>query len=164
MTKNSCIAAAFAIVVCGCGPSANTEPSLTTDADSLQEIAATLMEYKAAMSAMDWESVVGFYADDPRFYWIEDGSVKYESKDAVESAMRGMGTSLESIEMTVSDRKITLLSENTALVAATYVQRMAFEGGQEFSLAGAYTIAMERQGAAWKFLIGHSSTVKERTY
>ncbi len=161
MSKLIGYAAIVSILLFGCSNS--TDSSSFDEGKIRVDIVQRMTDYQNAIKTMEWETVSKMYAEDPRFYYIEDGTIAYESKAAVLSAMKGIGESVDSIEMNISEPEITILSEDLAVVSATYKQQMVFQNGYELPLAGAFTLVLIRQDGSWNTLIGHNSTLKPRS-
>ncbi len=125
------------------------------------EVEALLADFRARMNAGDWESTLDLYADDARFYWMEAGRRTYESKDEIAEALTQFYSSVESVEYTSANPRITILSPRNAVVTSEYTWHVVFGPDQAFGFSGVMTVVLERGDDGWQFLIGHVSTLPD---
>ena len=121
-----------------------------------------LQQYSESINSGDWSGVLDLYSDDKRFHWAEDGQLAYPSKAAVAAGLEGLASSLESTEIRAGEVQITALSDRHALAAFSYEQSLVFSSGQSFRFSGFITMTLQREGADWKILAGHSSSPRRR--
>jgi uncharacterized protein (TIGR02246 family) len=134
---------------------AATEPT-PGDSDIRAAVAATMQEYTEAIGRGDYEAALQFYADDPRFHWVEDGVLTYASRDDVARAFDGLA-SLGQVTVEYTPPRVEIVSPDTALLYTTHATTVG-SGERAFRFTGAITITLIRQGDRWVFLAGHSST------
>lgn len=127
-----------------------------------KEVTERMAAFVTAINSGDTEALIDFYSQSERFYWIEDGQVTYPNYKVVADALSGLYTTLESAEMRVLDTKIEVLSSNRVNYYSEYEQDLKMKSGYAFSINGAMTVLMEKEAGVWRFVIGHSSTKKER--
>ena len=99
-----------------------------------------------------------FYANDPRFRWVEDGSIKYDSQAQIKRALEGIA-SLGKVETVYGAPRIWALNDQQVNLfvkfKTTVVER---KSGETFSFSGAVTAVMEESEHGWQFVTGHTST------
>ena len=118
--------------------------------------------YVRDINQQDIESISQYFSDDPTFYWVEDGNKVCPSKATLVESLRGFTSQIEQVSMTIKDVDI-LPHENTyASLYASYAYQAQFSSGPLIQLDGAMTILLKKEESGWKFLLGHSSTQKER--
>lgn len=122
-------------------------------------VTATLEQYRAAFAARNVDAVLRFYADDPRFRWVEDGELRYESKAAVATALRAFTPSLRSVELSYFDPVVTVLAPGVAVVATRFAQKITDSTGVTRGFAGAMSMTLVHADSGWRFLMGHTSSV-----
>ena len=122
-------------------------------ADTVQRV---FTEYTRALNAGDVERASRFYADDPRFEWFEDGVQRFKSRADVLAALSQARTS-GAARTQFDNPQITVLDEQTAVLATTFHTAGAGGGEGEPASRGALTITLVREREGWRFLIGHSS-------
>ncbi|OEK00181.1 hypothetical protein BFP97_01025 [Roseivirga sp. 4D4] len=133
------------------------------DKDALaNEIQQRFNAFVTGMNKLDGEALLDFYSNDERFYWVEDGKIQYANKEALAASLNGLVGMLSSSNMNVLKTRVEVTSETTALCYAEYEQAMVMSSGGGFDINGAMTILMQKEAGVWRFLIGHSSTKKER--
>ena len=127
-------------------------------ADPGGEARATFTKYKEVLNAADWPSVLRFYADDPRFEWIEDGEVRYASKDAIAPAFEAMVGTGSKIRYVTEPPRIAVLAPNVVNLRTKFETTIIDKDGKPFAFGGMITIDMIKTTNGWKFLRGHSSS------
>lgn len=146
-------------VLASCGPKA------TSDFDKkalTNEIQQRFDAFVGNMNSLDGQALLDFYSDDERFYWVEDGKVQYANKEALAASLNGLVGMLSSSNMNVLETRVEVMGESNALFYAEYEQALTMSSGGGFEINGAMTILMQKEEGVWRFLIGHSSTKKER--
>lgn len=143
----------------GGGPGSLDEAHRSALADSARVV---LLTYVDRVNAGDWEAVKRFYAHDPSFRWLEDGGIAYESAHEVAAAFDSLAPALADLRVDVADVHVVPLAPGVAEVDATYEQLLRFQDGTEVPLAGAISMILVRSADGWRFLVGHSSTRRER--
>lgn len=114
------------------------------------------------MNSLETEQLKDFYSDDPRFYWVEDGQVQYANKTTLSASLEGLVGSLKSSDMKVLGTKVEVFGNESAMIYAEYEQAVMMESGFGFDINGAMTVLLQKEAGIWRFLIGHSSTKKQR--
>lgn len=155
------VALALAPIAWACAPDA---PENAFDearrAAITDSVRATLDGFAAAMEVGDWERLVEFYADDPRFRWLEDGQVTYDSKAAIVTSLGDVGGSYTHGTLEYSDIEITPLAPGLAAFTAGFEQRLVGSDGGGFSFSGVMGATLVHGPDGWKFLTGHTSTAR----
>lgn len=127
-----------------------------------EEVEARLDEFKEALNNGDIAVLPDFYSKKERFYWVEDGQITYPDHATLAASLEGLFNSLESTEMRVLERRVTVLAHNKANIYSEYEQDLKMKSGYAFSINGAMTALMEKEEGTWRYVIGHSSTKKQR--
>lgn len=125
-------------------------------------VTAVLEEFRLAFSARDFDRVLQFYADDPRFRWIEDGEVRYTSKAQLAKALVAFGAPLRSLEISFFDPVITPLAPGVAAVTTRFAQKITDSSGATQGFAGAMSMSVIHAEQGWRFLVGQTSLVIPR--
>ncbi len=126
------------------------------------EVTSVFMEYINDINNGNISKIPAYFSDDTTFYWVEDGLLVYENKQAMTESLEAFIANSSNVSMKIEDLRITPLTTEVATLYAAYVQRIEFNSGFELSLDGAMTIVMNKEGNIWKFVNGHSSIQKER--
>jgi ketosteroid isomerase-like protein len=155
---------ACAALLAGCRPQ---EPAPTTftavhAAAISDSVTAVLEQFREAFSARDFDRVLQFYADDPRFRWIEDGEVRYTSKAQLATVLAALGTSLRSVELSFFDPVVTPLGPGIAAVTTRFAQKITDSSGATQGFAGAMLMNLIHADSGWRFLVGQTSLVIPR--
>ena len=150
------------IVILGCF-ALSCQTDTTTDYAAIEkEVAARLQAFYDGLTSGSAEALPDFYSSDERFYWVEDGQVTYPNHAALVSSLEGLYGMVASVEARVLERKVEVLDATTAIIYSEYEQDFALKSGFNFSINGAMTATMKKEGDTWRFLVGHSSTKKQR--
>lgn len=153
------------LLLCLVGLSACTEGGASEMVDKAEvraEVEARLRAFSTALNTGDVAALPGFYSKSERFYWVEDGKVTYPDHATLAASLEGLLTALESTEMRVLATRVEVLAHNRASIYSEYEQDLKMKSGYEFSINGAMTALMEKEDGVWRYVIGHSSTKKER--
>jgi ketosteroid isomerase-like protein len=126
-------------------------------ADPGGEARAAFQRYSQVLNAADWPAVLSFYADDPRFEWIEDGEVRYASKDAIAPAFEAMVGTGSKIHYKAAPPHIAVLAPNVVNLRTKFETTIIDKDGKPFTFGGMITIDMIKTKDGWKFLRGHTS-------
>ncbi len=156
------IAGSAAWFAAGCAESAPTELTAAHRAAIEDSVRAMLQTYRETVNAGDWEAVTAYYGDDERFHWIEDGEVRYRTKEEVSQALASLGGFFTSVRLTVKETRVTPLAPGIAHVATLFEQELVPSEGQPFRFSGALTLLALNTPEGWKLTAGHTSTVRER--
>ncbi|MES2124874.1 MAG: nuclear transport factor 2 family protein [Gemmatimonadota bacterium] len=152
-------AAAFlvaALAGCGAPPPAFTPEHRAALADS---VTAALESYRAAFVARDFDRAVGFYSDDPQFRWYENGELRYGSTAALAGALRAIGATVRSLELSYFETTVTPLAPGVAAVSTRFVEKVADTANALHGFAGVFSATMVHADSGWRFLVGHTSIV-----
>lgn len=115
-------------------------------------------EYKKLIKAGNYAESIKFYADDPRFIWVEDGRIKYDSKGQVRRALDGLGGQ-GVVETAFGAPRIWKLSDTQAHVFVRFRTTIQKGTPKEFTYSGGLTIIMEdMKDGGWQFIAGHTSS------
>lgn len=144
-------------IVAGCGLFA-AEQSVSEAAEA--EVLALLAAYSGAVEEGRWEDVVGLYSDQPGFEWAEDGRIAYRSREELRSGFEEVASQFSGAETEFTDVVVDLLAP--AHVRATVNQRFLRADGSGFDFTVMFTAVVVERAGAWKFLKGHTSTVRSR--
>ena len=144
----------------GCARPAPTA-SLTPDhrAAMVDSVTAMLAAWREAVGTRSADRVAEFYADDADFRWIEDGTVRYTSRQQIAEAFRRLVPSLRVMELTLDNPQVTPLAAGVALVTTGFAQKITDTAGTTTGFAGALTLTVIHTDAGWRFLAGHTSSV-----
>lgn len=126
----------------------------------VDSVRTTLDEFVDAVEAGDWTGLASFYADDPRFRWLEDGRVAYDSHAAVVESLAGVGASFSHGTLEYSDVRITPLAPGLAALTAGFRQTLVGSDGGGFSFSGVLGATLVHTADGWRFLSGHTSTAR----
>ncbi|MEO5799181.1 MAG: nuclear transport factor 2 family protein [Gemmatimonadales bacterium] len=152
------------ITACRATPVAPPSAVLTPahSAAITDSVNATLEQFRAAFAARDIDATMRFYADDPRFRWVEDGELRYASKAEVATALRTFVPSLKAIELSYYDPVVTPLAPGVAVVATRFAQKITDSSGVMRGFAGAMSMTLIHGDSGWRFLVGHTSSLVPR--
>jgi ketosteroid isomerase-like protein len=124
------------------------------------EIDAAWADYVRRINAADFDGALRYYADDPRFSWVEDGKVRYTTRAQVAQAfaqLKQMGTA----KFEYGPLTITPGSSDAATLSTSYKTTIG-SAGKEFSFGGTMTIDLVRTNDGWQFLTGNTTTSRQR--
>ncbi len=139
--------------------SAFSEEHAAAVADSVRQ---ALGEYVDHVNARRWDSAVSYYANDPRFQWLEDGRVAYSSAEEIKTAIQSLEAMFPSSEMKLSDTQVIPLAPGVAAVTTQFQQTLTDTAGSTFSFGGAISLIAVHTDSGWKILTGHTSTARTR--
>ncbi len=140
------------------GGAAGKSATVTTG-DAGGEVRTTFAAYARALNAADWPRVISFYADDPRFEWIEDGEVRYPSKDAIAPSFEAMAETGSTIVFKTEPPHVAVLAPGVAALRVSFETTIVDKEGKPFTFGGLLTIDLIKTTDGWKFLRGHTSSV-----
>jgi len=150
-----------AVFLASCGPAINderaTSPAAARDnAAIVTGVEALLGDWSAAGAEGRFDDLKALYADDPGFYWVEQGRVAYADYAAVIAGVDQVAAMNAMIRSDVSDIFVTPLSADAAAFrAATKIGFVSSEFSFDFE--GAFTGVAAKRDGRWKFLNGHLS-------
>lgn len=103
-----------------------------------------------------WEDLKNLYADDPDYYWVEDGRLAYKSRQAAADGVDQAAAMNALIRSTVSDIAVTPLGADAASFRTAI--SIGFVGDSfSFEFDGVFTGVAVRRDGRWQFLQGHLS-------
>ena len=138
------------------------------------EVLATLSEYASVANSGDIDAALGFYIQDSRFRWVEDGVIRYTSYADLEQAIRSFAA-FGSFRTEYEDPYVNALTADHAQLFTSFKTTVG-DGGKGgaadadaddgetggFSYSGAVTMNLVRTETGWKIMAGHTSTARER--
>jgi ketosteroid isomerase-like protein len=129
-------------------------PAQTPPQDKVAEsVRRSLAEYEKRLNGGDYAGALEYYADDPRFFWVEQGKVVARSKAEIVSGyerLKGSGFHIE-----YQDPLVTVLAPNLALITTGFSARMG-SGAQAAEFSGLLTLVLIKTAAGWRFLSGRA--------
>ncbi len=151
--KNASLLLALLI---GCAARAPAQESVEA------EVRQMLEEYVAATNRSDWEEVSTYYADDPAFRWLEDGVVRYGSHEELLQTFDNLDQMFSEVAMELIDTVIVPLGEDAAQVSSLFRQNVILADGTPFTIEGGISMTVVRRAGRWLFLLGHTSSPRNR--
>ena len=136
-----------------CAPLAPT----AADGEAIEKgVEALIRDWSAAGAEGRWEDLKALYADDPSFYWVEQGRIAYSDHASIAAGVDQAAAMAAVITNSVDDIAVTPLSADAATFRA---QATIAVSAAEFSFdfAGAFTGVAVRRDGRWQFLNGHLS-------
>lgn len=118
---------------------------------------AAFKEYAAMVRQSKFAESIVYYADDPRFVWVEDGSIKYDRKAQIKRALEGI-TEQGVVVTNFGLPTVWALNDTQVMVFAKFRTVVGKGSPEEFTFAGAITAVMEERAEGWQFLSGHTSS------
>jgi len=146
------------LLLAGCTGPAEPAFDQAARAAVIDSVRATLDDFRAAVATMDAERVASFYVADSTLRWIEDGEIRYRSRDEVVGAFRSMEGEVTAIVLSYDGIQVTPLAPGVASVVTGFAQRITRKGGEEGGFAGATTMVLRSEGGRWRFVSGHVSS------
>jgi hypothetical protein len=128
----------------------------------VDSVTTMLSAWRAAVNSRDAGKMAAFYANDPAFRWIEDGTIRYTSPQQLTDAYRGQLPSLRAMELTLDDPAVTPLAPGSALVTTAFAQKVTDTLGAVSGYAGMLSMTVVHGDSGWQFLAGHTSSVMPR--
>ena len=153
--------AATAVACGGAGPMDEAAPDALSDDVIAGMVRTALDDSRAAIDAGDLDAAGSFYADDPRFLWVEDGVVTYETAAEAARSLQQIGQ-YGQVEVDFSPARVDVLGPDTATLFTTHTTTVG-SGEGSFSFSGALTITMIRTEEGWRFLSGSGLTLNRRS-
>jgi len=132
-------------------------PSEAVDVEaSVREL---LHDWIRAFEARDIPTVRSLLAEDDRFVWFEDGEARYQSADAVIAALSSFPSGL-AFDYRLNDVRIVQLTDDLAWASMMTQTEVLQDGSVVSVFQGAVTMLVERDGARWRIVSAHSSSVR----
>lgn len=129
-------------------------------AEARQELRPFLERWNAAMATHDTATIQTSYVPDDRLRWFEDGALRYRSVEEILNALRQFPPGTH-IVTSLSEIEAEWLTPQLIHGSAQFRTRMSMPG-QTFEYAGVFTLVIERTETGWRFLRGHTSTIRSR--
>ena len=149
-------------LLAGCGPTAPppfTEAHRAAIQDSVLQL---LGEFTEMVNDGDLAGMLGVYADDPAFHWVENGGIAYPSYAALVRTFEVLEGTLAELRLSIENPRVLPLAPGVASVTSSYRQFFADTTGAEFDVQGAMTITVVHRPEGWRFLTGHASQLPGR--
>ena len=142
--------------------SCNSDDNSYNERELVEEIEQRIDAFIEYNNKLEATALKSFYSDDERFYWVEDGKIQYPNKEVLSASLEGLVNMVSTSNMKIINRKVHVMSATSAIIFLEYEQAMTMSSGGAFSIDGAMTVLFQKEEGVWRFLIGHSSTKKER--
>lgn len=152
------VSAMLIILGVACDGRSSAELSAEHAAAITDSVRALLADYEEQVRAGAWDRVLDFYAEDPRFHWLEDGTLAYSSRDEIGSSLEWLASRFSDVQTSFEDPRVVPLAPGVAHVASPFRQSFVTGGGDTVSISGVVTAIAVRTDDGWKLLAGHSST------
>ncbi len=143
----------------GCATPAAPAFTAAHQAAIVDSVSTMLENFREAVGSLDADSVAQFYVADSTFRWIEDGVVRYTSRDEIAAAFRGLVGMVTATRLLYDGTLITPLAPGVAALSAGFAQQFTMREGMKGGFAGAITAVVVHRDAGWQFLQGHTSAV-----
>ena len=127
----------------------------------LSDVLAMLSEYASAANSGDLDAALGFYVQDSRFRWAEDGAIRYSSFADLEAAIRRFADYAD-FSTEYSDPYVNALTRDHAQLFTSFKTMVGGADAGGFSFSGVVTMNLARTETGWKIMAGHTSTARER--
>jgi hypothetical protein len=132
------------------------------------EVTLVFENYASAIQQKNVSDALGAYYNqlkdsprklDPHFFWIEDGKISYSSLRDIQLVLEGL-FKYKSVQIEFSNFSFFPLSKKflQVRVSSTVSVQDSVMGSFSFSTLTTYVMVKTQNG--WKFLNGHSSTLK----
>lgn len=118
---------------------------------------AAFRAYAKLLRESKFAEAIVYYADDPRFVWVEDGAIKYDRKDQIKRALEGI-TQQGVVVSNFGLPTVWALNDTQVMVFAKFRTTIGKGSADEFTFAGAITAVMENRPEGWQFISGHTSS------
>jgi len=142
----------------GCRPARPTAALDPAHAAAITDsVTATLAAFAGRLNANDRDSLLRFYADDPRFIWAADGHAATHTVAEVHTQLNVMAGFTYS-HIAYHATSVTPLAPGFATMTTEYAESLGNPTGPGFGFAGALSILWWHTPAGWKILQGHSSS------
>lgn len=140
----------------GCSPAGDGGAMPEAGARVEREVRETLEGYRVAIEDGAWSEVGGYFADDARFTWFEEGRLVYGSRADVREALEAVA-GYGPARLTYEGVDVTPLAPDAAHASVRFEQAFG-EGDGGFGFSGVLTAVLVRGPDGWTFLHGHSSS------
>lgn len=114
--------------------------------------------FRAAVATMQADSVATFYVGDASLRWIEDGEVRYRSREEIATALREAAPFMRDAQLLYDGTMVTPLAPGVASIVTGFAQKFTTPDGSRAGFAGAITAVMVHTDEGWQFQTGHTSS------
>jgi ketosteroid isomerase-like protein len=146
-----------ALLLAGCAPKSQAPLSADHSRAISDSIHNTLVAYAGRMDVADRDSLIRFYADDPRFAWAADGQVATHSVAQVRAQFTALA-GFPRWHVKYRNPAIVPLAPGVASVTTEYDMSLTDSAGKRIAFKGALTMLWVNTPGGWKILGGHSSS------
>ena len=146
------------LIACNAPPSDIGEAERAAIGDS---VTAAMRSYEDAVKALDVDRIVGHYAADSQFRFIDNETV-YAYDQLVDHVRRAL-PSLRSLEGGFSDIRVHALSRDIALADAGYLDIFTDSAGTVTRVRGTVTWVWARRPEGWRIVHGHAVALPDTT-
>lgn len=129
--------------------------------DAEKTVLAALDRMVVAAEARDADALFSYVAENDSGAMVSGGQVFLTRTAALEQTRANL-RGLASLKYHFSERLVTMLAPDAALVVVRGTSEGQTEGGRTFSVPFAQTIVMVRRGAEWRVLHSHLSSSSAR--
>ena len=143
------------LTICACEAKLDYDAIEVTVADRLEA-------FRLAVESGDTEVITDFYSQSEDFWWVEDGRLAYPDYKTMKASLEGLVNLVSKTEMNLKSIGVNPMDKDKAMVYMDYEQKLYLKQGGSFEINGATTVIMVKEGETWRFLNGHSSTLKAR--
>lgn len=150
------------ILSAGCQSSSTTPLSESHSAAIKDSLTSFLSTWSEETQQDGWNRLVGRYADDEDFAWVEDGQIRYTSVEAIRAGIDELKASFSGVQTEFIKPSITPLAPGMANITTRFRTTLRREGGPNIRYGGAMTMTALNTGDGWKILQGHTSTERQR--
>lgn len=154
---------AFLLATASCAPGASTAPEGSSAAAPAYdegavkgEVEALIREWSAAGTEGRWGDLKTLYADDPDFFWVEQGGLAYADYASVVAGLDQVAATNATVRNDVADIIVTPLSADAVTFRATANISLA-SADFSFDFNGVFTGVAVIKDGRWRFLNGHLS-------
>jgi len=125
----------------------------------LEEVEIAFQDGLRTGENLDADKLARSIDDSPDAGHIVNG-VFYSSFEPVAQNVRNGMQRLNRLQYEINNKKITVLSKNTAIVAVSGQSSSESTSGQTFKTSFAWTFIYRKTGDQWKVIHSHQSTVR----
>lgn len=148
------------LVSISCGPA--SESLTPARRDAIRDSVETFLDlWEARAEALDVEGMAALYSGDEAFRWIEDGSVRYRSREDVRESLRGLEGQLTGLDFRWEGLRIDPVGPGAAVVTGSFIQALQLGERGSFEFRGVVSALVRHEAEGWRFLVGHASTLRE---
>ena len=124
------------------------------------EIKEFLVDWNTAIAKGDAAAIRSAYVADARFQWFEEGVLTYRSSGEIVERLSKFPKGTK-IDTKLGDINVRLLTDKLAYGSASFSTKITLPTGP-FEFSGVFTMLLEQDDGRWKFVSGHTSTVRSR--